>query len=288
MFSDIKSTPDLIQRVRYSRAKQEEAAEWVEEKVHIYNYINYMMDDSQLGGGKQIENQPAADKVSTRFTTLSRMVLYISVLAGIISLTVYFTLEIIKLKNSHSNLSDIGDNYKLELQAKLLEMAANYSQLQNSYEILSKNHSQLIDQVNRLNNTITRKWCPDGWTRFGSSCYFKGEETKTWYDSRTYCQDRRSDLVIINSKAEQEFIKQFNKNGESWIGLQGEWISVQRTYDWKWVDGSPLTQSFWGTGRPNNYQYQLNAICCDYEGKWKQAYNYNNYNYNYKNWICEK
>ncbi|XP_014846799.1 PREDICTED: CD209 antigen-like protein C isoform X4 [Poecilia mexicana] len=273
MFSDIKSTPDLIQRVRYSRAKQEEAAEWVEEKVHIYNYINYMMDDSQLGGGKQIENQPAADKVSTRFTTLSRMVLYISVLAGIISLTVYFTLEIIKLKNSHSNLS---------------EMAANYSQLQNSYEILSKNHSQLIDQVNRLNNTITRKWCPDGWTRFGSSCYFKGEETKTWYDSRTYCQDRRSDLVIINSKAEQEFIKQFNKNGESWIGLQGEWISVQRTYDWKWVDGSPLTQSFWGTGRPNNYQYQLNAICCDYEGKWKQAYNYNNYNYNYKNWICEK
>ncbi|XP_016535674.1 CD209 antigen-like protein E isoform X3 [Poecilia formosa] len=231
MFSDIKSTPDLIQRVRYSRAKQEEAAEWEEKKVHIYNYINDMMDDPQLGGGKQIENQPAANKVSTRFATLSRMVLYISVLAGIISLTVYFTLEIIKLKNSHSHLSG--------------------------------------------------KWCPDGWTRFGCSCYFKGEERKTWYDSRTYCQQKGADLVIINSKAEQEFIKEFNKNGESWIGLQYKQISVQWTYDWEWVDGSPLTQPFWGTGLPNNYQSY--AVCCDYGGKWKQDY----YDY-YNNWICEK
>lgn len=36
-------------------------------------------------------------------------------------------------------------------------MAANYSQLHKSYEILSKNHNQLTDQVNRLNNTITGK-----------------------------------------------------------------------------------------------------------------------------------
>ncbi|XP_027891035.1 CD209 antigen-like protein C isoform X4 [Xiphophorus couchianus] len=266
MFSDIKSTPDLIQRVRYSKAKIEETAEWEEKKVNIYNYINDMMDDSQLGGGKQIENQPAANKVSARFATLSRRVMFILILTGIISLTVSFTLEIIKLKNNQSHLS---------------EMAANYSQLQNSYEILSKNHSQLTDQVNRLNNTITGKWCPDGWTRFRSSCYFKGEEKTTWYYGKTYCEQEGAHLVIINSKAEQEFIKQFNKNGESWIGLQGKWIDGQWTYDWKWVDESPLTQSFWGTEWPRN-NYQPYGICCNSVGKWKQAYN------TYHNWICEK
>ncbi|XP_023201279.1 CD209 antigen-like protein C isoform X2 [Xiphophorus maculatus] len=282
MFSDIKSTPDLIQRVRYSKPKIEETAEWEEKKVNIYNYINDMMDDSQLGGGKQIENQPAANKVSARFATLSRRVMYILILAGIISLIVSFTLEIIKLKNNQSHLSDKGENYTLQLQAKLLEMAANYSQLHKSYEILSKNHNQLTDQVNRLNNTSTGKRCPDRWTRFGSSCYFKGEEKNNWDNSKIYCEKEGAHLVIINSKAEQEFIKQFNKNGESWIGLQYKWIGGQWTYDWKWVDESPLTQSFWGRGWPTYNDYPSYAICCNSEGKWKQAYN------NYHNWICEK
>ncbi|XP_043995272.1 CD209 antigen-like protein C isoform X2 [Gambusia affinis] len=265
MFSDIKSTPDLIQRVRYSKAKQEDTAEWEEKKVHIYNYINDMMDDSQLEGRKQIENQPAANKVSARFATLSRGVLYILILAGIISLPIYFTLE---MKNTHSDLS---------------EMAANYSQLHKSYEILSKNHNQLTDQVKRLNDTITGKSCPDGWTRFGCSCYFKGKEKKTWDDSRKYCEERGAHLVIINSHAEQEFIKQFNKDGESWIGLQRKWINGQWTYDWKWVDESPLKQSFWGTGWPIYYKYQPYAVCCNFEGKWITV----DYNY-YRNWICEK
>ncbi|PWA33342.1 hypothetical protein CCH79_00014127, partial [Gambusia affinis] len=172
MFSDIKSTPDLIQRVRYSKAKQEDTAEWEEKKVHIYNYINDMMDDSQLEG---------------------------------------VTLEIIKLRKTHSDLS---------------EMAANYSQLHKSYEILSKNHNQLTDQVKRLNDTIT------------------GEEENTWDNSKTNCEQRGAHLVIINSHSEQEFIKQFNKNGESWIGLQHTSVSIngQWTYDWRWVDESPLTQ----------------------------------------------
>ncbi|MED6288650.1 hypothetical protein CHARACLAT_028747 [Characodon lateralis] len=63
-------------------------------------------------------------------------------------------------------------------------MAANNSQLQDSYNILSKNHSQLTEEVNRLKEKLEGKWCPDEWTRFGSSCYFKYEEIKTWSESR--------------------------------------------------------------------------------------------------------
>uniref|UniRef100_A0A669CAH5 C-type lectin domain-containing protein n=1 Tax=Oreochromis niloticus TaxID=8128 RepID=A0A669CAH5_ORENI len=77
--------------------------------------------------------------------------------------------------------------------------------------------------------------CPDRWTRFGSSCYFKSTERKTWSDSRRDCQDKGADLVMINSKEEQEFIR--NMRGGSWIGLTG-W-----NYEWEWVDGSALTQT---------------------------------------------
>ncbi|XP_014892876.1 C-type lectin domain family 4 member M-like isoform X2 [Poecilia latipinna] len=237
MSSDIYAKVQLPQKVRYTRKEQENRTDWEDKEVNIYQSAedvdDYYSVSQPQEEGQQTQRQPAVRKSSSRRVKLCKMLPWIAVSVAIISLTICFTLEIIKLKNSHSHLSG--------------------------------------------------KWCPDGWTRFGCSCYFKGEERKTWYDSRTYCQNRRSDLVIINSKAEQEFIKEFNKNGESWIGLQYKQISVQRTYDWKWVDGSPLTQSFWGTGWPEYDQYQSYAVCCDYGGKWKQDY----YDY-YNNWICEK
>uniref|UniRef100_A0A3P9C2N3 C-type lectin domain-containing protein n=1 Tax=Maylandia zebra TaxID=106582 RepID=A0A3P9C2N3_9CICH len=45
--------------------------------------------------------------------------------------------------------------------------------------------------------------CPEGWRRFGCSCYFKSTENKTWSESRRACQDKGADLVMITSKEEQ-------------------------------------------------------------------------------------
>uniref|UniRef100_A0A3P9J1J0 C-type lectin domain-containing protein n=1 Tax=Oryzias latipes TaxID=8090 RepID=A0A3P9J1J0_ORYLA len=47
------------------------------------------------------------------------------------------------------------------------------------------------------------KRCPEGWKRFGSSCYYKSTERKNWLDSRSFCQFVGSDLVVVNSKEEQ-------------------------------------------------------------------------------------
>uniref|UniRef100_A0A3B3HF15 C-type lectin domain-containing protein n=1 Tax=Oryzias latipes TaxID=8090 RepID=A0A3B3HF15_ORYLA len=41
------------------------------------------------------------------------------------------------------------------------------------------------------------QWCPEGWRRFGSSCYYKSTEQKTWTDSRSFCQKNGSDLVLL-------------------------------------------------------------------------------------------
>ncbi|XP_043995271.1 C-type lectin domain family 4 member E-like isoform X1 [Gambusia affinis] len=268
MSSDIYSKVQLSKKVRYTRNEQENRTDWEEKEVNIYesaeNVADYYSVSQPQEEGQQTQRQPAVRKSSSR-VKLCKILPWVIMSVAIITLTIYFTLE---MKNTHSDLS---------------EMAANYSQLHKSYEILSKNHNQLTDQVKRLNDTITGKSCPDGWTRFGCSCYFKGKEKKTWDDSRKYCEERGAHLVIINSHAEQEFIKQFNKDGESWIGLQRKWINGQWTYDWKWVDESPLKQSFWGTGWPIYYKYQPYAVCCNFEGKWITV----DYNY-YRNWICEK
>ncbi|KAM4724964.1 uncharacterized protein FYW61_013240 [Anableps anableps] len=235
MSSDIYSKVELPRKVRYTKKKQEDRIEWEEKEVNIYesaeDVADYYTVSPSQEEGQQTQRQPAARKSPTRRAKLYKILQWIVMLAVII-LAIYFTLEISKVKNSYSHL-----------QGKLSDMETNYSQLQSSYEIMIKNHSQLTDEVNRLNNTITGKWCPDGWTRFGSSCYFKSKETKTWSESRKHCQGRGADLVIINSEAEQDFVSQLNGNGESWIGLQTTWIEGKNTYDWQWVDGSPLTKA---------------------------------------------
>uniref|UniRef100_A0A4W5LQS3 C-type lectin domain-containing protein n=1 Tax=Hucho hucho TaxID=62062 RepID=A0A4W5LQS3_9TELE len=86
-----------------------------------------------------------------------------------------------------------------------------------------------------------------GWRFFGSSWYYISTETKSWEESRKDCKGRGADLVIINSKEEQEFIHGFQKM-RYWIGLSD--IEMESTMTW--VDGTPLTIKFWMIGEPNN------------------------------------
>uniref|UniRef100_UPI001EAEF012 CD209 antigen-like protein A n=1 Tax=Oncorhynchus gorbuscha TaxID=8017 RepID=UPI001EAEF012 len=84
--------------------------------------------------------------------------------------------------------------------------------------------------------------------KHSSSCYYISTNEKTWDGSRKDCQARGANLVIINSREEQALIKAFNK--KAWFGLTD--IEVEGT--WRWVDGTPLTTSYWNKGEPNDLQ----------------------------------
>ncbi|XP_056342379.1 C-type lectin domain family 4 member D-like [Oenanthe melanoleuca] len=102
-----------------------------------------------------------------------------------------------------------------------------------------------------------RGWmcCPEGWRRFQRSCYFLSSDKMNWTESQQNCTGMGSQLVVINSKAEQEFLsKQIKRSPQRknfYIGL-----FVAKEGPRQWVDKTPynVTAAFWRKGEPSGGQ----------------------------------
>ncbi|XP_014442590.1 C-type lectin domain family 4 member A-like isoform X1 [Tupaia chinensis] len=93
--------------------------------------------------------------------------------------------------------------------------------------------------------------CPKDWKSFDSSCYLASTETKSWSKSKENCSGMGAHLLVINSKAEQEFIiKTLDVGSIYYVGLSDP--EGQRR--WQWVDQTPYSEniSFWHPGEANN------------------------------------
>ncbi|XP_059181114.1 CD209 antigen-like protein A [Centropristis striata] len=146
---------------------------------------------------------------------------------------------------------------------------------------LYKTGEDILKNVTEERDELKTKLAVFGWEHFNGSYYYISSSMKSWQDSRSDCQQRDADLLIINSKEEQEFIRRFQI--PIWIGL------TDRDTEgvWKWVDGSPLTTRFWFDGEPNSYQSK-NEDCAltnyhDNKNNWNDAV-CDNKNF----WMCEK
>jgi hypothetical protein len=94
-----------------------------------------------------------------------------------------------------------------------------------------------------------------------NSCYYFGQNPTTPYgnrpvnnfnDARTFCQVNfpGSDLAIINSRAEEEFLSGIISGfgSDYWIGLREDsnpWNAFK-----KWIDGSTVYIANWAYGEP--------------------------------------
>ncbi|KAL9968058.1 hypothetical protein ACROYT_G026384 [Oculina patagonica] len=92
--------------------------------------------------------------------------------------------------------------------------------------------------------------CPNGWIHLQSSCYKFFSKGLTWNAAKSACEALGSNLVVINSQAENQAVGQ-NITGGQWpyIGLYRDPKDKSR---WMWVDGSRPTYTNWYSGEPNN------------------------------------
>uniref|UniRef100_A0A3B4UFJ8 C-type lectin domain family 4 member A-like n=1 Tax=Seriola dumerili TaxID=41447 RepID=A0A3B4UFJ8_SERDU len=260
MSLNIYEEPSLTMDVRYSKGIREDRGERVERLVDIYDGQNNSTEhhvylSTQDRGAHTQKPPPAVQRNPFRAAALILGLLCILLLVGCIVLSKLY-MQIIEEKDvveATNNELQVTNN---ELQVRLDTMLKENCQAQG-------------------NMTVA------GWKRFRSSCYYKSTDMKNWNDSRKDCQSIGADLVIINSKEEQEFVMKMNKHGASWIGLQSEKRKVWlEEWQWKWVDGSLPEYLGWQVG--------VNVIPVDRSTAYMDVQGLMHAKNGSKQWICEK
>ncbi|XP_040892213.1 CD209 antigen-like protein C isoform X3 [Toxotes jaculatrix] len=222
---------------------------------------SHSVEDTELPAvGPEEEQEEEENKKShpTPGIKLYKVVAVSFVLLCILQVTLNISQRhILYFETSHQNLTEENVGLKRTI---------------SDTEARCKNQAEERDKMERKLNTL-------GWVYFRDSLYYISSTEKTWQESRNYCIQEGADLMIINSKEEQSFTRQFKKF--MWFGL----TDAESEGTWKWVDGTPLARSFWGSGEPNG---NTSENC----GEIKNPDSDNNWNDEGCSishfWICEK
>lgn len=155
---------------------------------------------------------------------------------------------------------------------------ANVTGLKRDIDRVSADTNQSLSELQTLLG-CTRVTCPKGWLLFEGKCYYFSPSTKSWDEARKFCQENYSHLVIISNIEEQDFVSKAHRSPRVyWLGL------TDRDHEgvWKWLDGSPLTLSFWDPKEPNN-MFGEDCASMNKGGTWNDL-SCNTITY----WICER
>uniref|UniRef100_UPI003AAF7558 CD209 antigen-like protein C isoform X3 n=1 Tax=Centroberyx gerrardi TaxID=166262 RepID=UPI003AAF7558 len=151
--------------------------------------------------------------------------------------------------------------------------------LQSSYHNLTKERN---DSQKKPCEETEEERCPHSWLTFGSSCYYISSKRRSWDQSRQACLQREADLVIINSREEQDFLSQFAV--AAWVGMTDR----DEEGIWTWVDGTPVISDRlqWAPGQPDD---TFGGEDCGDIRVMPNFIGLNDYNCSaITSWICEK
>ncbi|XP_045179792.2 lactose-binding lectin l-2-like [Mercenaria mercenaria] len=100
---------------------------------------------------------------------------------------------------------------------------------------------------------VTGTNCKDGWMAYHNSCYlFARNHASTFTEAEHYCRQHGGNLVTIETKAENLFIRDYLrglKDEHHWLGLTDEMVEGI----WKWYStNTDATYTDWNPGEPNS------------------------------------
>ncbi|XP_029297491.1 CD209 antigen-like [Cottoperca gobio] len=156
-----------------------------------------------------------------------------------------------------ANRSDLQTRYNSLWEDKE-QLQSRYNALQGETEQLHTNYINLTTSCLEIAKQFQNKMvkaavqirsmpCQTGWRKFNDSCYIVSTVKKNWKSSRDDCSAVGADLVVINSLIEQEFVNGLIDSFKyAWIGLS------LKEGTWRWVDGTPVTSTYWMKNQPNN------------------------------------
>ncbi|XP_037532170.1 perlucin-like protein [Nematolebias whitei] len=147
---------------------------------------------------------------------------------------------------------------KKEVQKSLENEAAflkvRLALMKNHYKLLCHQFSSLAQNCSAPAIRCTE--CPDGWLQVEDQCFFLSTERLDFSTSAAKCKDIGAHLAILTTREQHEAVeKEGRRLGGHyifyWIGLS----DATNEGDWRWMDNSMLTTSFWNVHKsePDNH-----------------------------------
>ncbi|XP_019210643.1 C-type lectin domain family 10 member A isoform X2 [Oreochromis niloticus] len=139
----------------------------------------------------------------------------------------------------------------------IIVMGSTNRKMSNRLGTLEQRVSNLSNIIQSLNASLhhtqgstTGGCCPVGWTVFESNCYFFSSDSRSWNESRDWCEAQQAHLLILHNDKEWDFVTRRSMPRFYWIGLS-DW----RTGSWEWVNQTPYTMEprRWKPGQPDNW-----------------------------------
>ncbi|KAM3594816.1 uncharacterized protein V6R79_014479 [Siganus canaliculatus] len=206
--------------------------------------------------------------------------------------------DVIKAKEEARNALEAAFKNHVQLKLKIKRQKSISDDYLKQVHVLQTEKSYLQSNISSLEGTCGK--CHPQWILHNSSCYFfsflESESiTKTWPDSRADCVRRGADLVIIDSKEEQEFVSTSIENlrGTRDVWRNGFWIGVTDTHTegkWMWINNvTEVEERYWMEGEPNDHGRHgedCGVAVYSPDNPWKSRYD-GSCNTAKLHWLCE-
>ncbi|XP_076735055.1 CD209 antigen-like protein C [Maylandia zebra] len=206
--------------------------------------------------GEALDSQHAKSNNALKLRVAALVVCVLLVSALVVT---YLLLELLKTRDMLRNLEMKRETVKADVTERPPEIkpcsTVQPTCPEPEVKIITQPCSPIqttSPQLPEINMNDSCYKCEDGWKQHRGKCYYFSTRKSSWDVSRTECRTKGGDLVKIDSKEEQSFLKTKIEYGSYfWIGLtdsaeEGRWL---------WVDGSPLNErlAFWSFLEPDDW-----------------------------------